>query len=452
MKKQDTPSFEKKENPLSAEEMDILRSRTKNIGDRSKIPPPEKKNQSKAVKLARKNKSAAMVISVIAVAFVLVVALLAVYLSESLGLNSKKNYTFTFGKEQVKEKYEDIVINDVLYVDMAKLASFSDMSVSGGADTRKYLVSEDHYLKFTNADEYAVINGAKVVIESPAIINTEKCLVPYQFISKAVSTGLSFKHDQRKNSVEIKRTTYTVDDKEFKEDITFSHEKFQIAQAIQSTVGVKYEYNTDVSNFLAYIDPEDATPYLLLVNPENPLDGSFVPENMSAIPSKYTGKETYMLVGCAERALTAMMQAMYADGISAVYVTSAYRSYTYQYNLFEGYVKNKISVGMSREAAEAEVLKTSARPGTSEHQSGLCVDFMTTSMTTLNNEDFERSRAFEWLSQNAYKYGYILRYPEEKKAEVFYDYESWHFRFVGREAATEIYFSGLCLEEYLALI
>jgi D-alanyl-D-alanine carboxypeptidase len=135
-----------------------------------------------------------------------------------------------------------------------------------------------------------------------------------------------------------------------------------------------------------------------------------------------------------------------------VYVTSADRSYAYQNNLFETYVKKYTSVGMSREAAEAEVLKTSARPGTSEHQSGLCVDFITTSMTSLNNEDFEGTRAFEWLSKNAYKYGYILRYPEGKKAEVFYDYESWHFRFVGREAAPQIYFSGLCLEEFLALI
>lgn len=452
MKKKDTSSFEEKETQLSAEEMNILRSRTKDIGDRSKIPPPEKKNQSKAVKLAKKNKSAAIVISVIAVAFIAVVALLAVYLSETLGLNSKKNYTFTFGKEEVKEKYGDIVINDVLYVDMAKLASFSDMSVSGGADTRKYLVSDEHYLKFTNGDEYAVINGAKVVLEAPAIINTDRCLVPYQFISKAVSTGLSFKHDQRKNTVEIDRTTYTVDGEKFKEDITFSYQKFQIVQAIQSTVGVRYEYNTDISKYLEYIDPEDASPYLLLVNPENPLDGSFVPQNMATVSSIYTGKEKYELVGCAERALTAMMQAMYADGINSVYVTSAYRSYAYQNNLFETYVKKYTSVGMSRETAEAEVLKTSARPGTSEHQSGLCVDFITTSMTSLNNEDFEGTRAFEWLSKNAYKYGYILRYPEGKKAEVFYDYESWHFRFVGREAATQIYFSGLCLEEFLALI
>lgn len=452
MKKKDTSSFEEKENSLSAEDMDMLRKRTKDIGDRSKIPPPEKKNQSKAVKLAKKNKSAAIIITVIAVAFVAVVALLSVYLYEALGVNNKKNYTFTFGKEEIKEKYSDIVVNDVLYVDMTELASFCDISVSGGADTRKYVVSDDHYLKFTSGDQYAVINGAKVVLEAPAIINTERCLVPYQFLSKAVSTGLSFKHDQRKHTVEIKRTTYTVDDKKFNEDITFSHEKFQIIQAIQSTVGVKFEYNTDVSGFLKYIDPEDATPYLLLVNPENPLDAGFVPQDMSTVSAIYTGKETYELVICAERALTAMMQDMYANGTNNVYVTSAYRSYTYQYNLFEGYVKKYTAAGMSREEAEAEVLKTSALPGTSEHQSGLCVDFITNSMKTLNNGDFERSKAFEWLSQNAYKYGYILRYPEGKKSEVFYDYESWHFRFVGREAATEIYFSGLCLEEYLALI
>lgn len=452
MKEKDNSFFEEKENPLSAEEMDLIRSRADDIGDRSIIPPPENKNEIKAIKLAKKNKSAAVVVSIIVVAFVTIVALLSVYLSETLGLNSKKNYTFTFGKEKIKEKYSEIVINDVLYIDMSKLASFGDMSVSGGADTRKYVISDEHYLKFTNGEEYAVINGAKVVLDSPAVISSERCLVPYQFISKAVSTGLSFKHDQRKNTVEIKRATYTVDDKKFNEDITFSYQKFEIVQAIQSTAGVKFEYNTDVSKFLEYIDPEDASPYLLLVNPENPLDGSFVPQNMSTISSIYTGKEKYELVYCAERALTAMMQDMYAEYPKAVYVTSAYRSYAYQTNLFENYIKRYTSAGMSREDAEKEVLKTSARPGTSEHQSGLCVDFIAHSMTNLNNDDFEKTKAFEWLQQNSYKYGFILRYPEGKKTEVFYDYESWHFRFVGRDAATEIYFSGLCLEEYLALI
>ena len=93
----------------------------------------------------------------------------------------------------------------------------------------------------------------------------------------------------------------------------------------------------------------------------------------------------------------------------------------------------------------------SARPGTSEHQTGLCVDFMTNTMTELDNS-FERSRAFEWLTENAYRFGFILRYPKDKEDVTGYNYESWHYRFVGRSAATVIHEKNETLEEYLETV
>ena len=65
---------------------------------------------------------------------------------------------------------------------------------------------------------------------------------------------------------------------------------------------------------------------------------------------------------------------------------------------------------------------------------------------------FEDTAAFEWLHDNAYKFGFILRYPKDKVSTTGYAYEPWHYRFVGREAATDIHFAGLCLEEYLELL
>ena len=67
------------------------------------------------------------------------------------------------------------------------------------------------------------------------------------------------------------------------------------------------------------------------------------------------------------------------------------------------------------------------------------------------DETFENTKAFEWLSQNAYKFGFIIRYPKDKVDTTGYKYEPWHYRFVGRTAAEEIYLSNLCLEEYLTL-
>ena len=132
-----------------------------------------------------------------------------------------------------------------------------------------------------------------------------------------------------------------------------------------------------------------------------------------------------------------------------LFVTSSYRSYEYQEMLYNRYVSDNISAGMSQAEAEAEASKTSARPGESEHQTGLCFDFIVASMGGSLDERFENTPAFEWLSKNAHHFGFILRYPEDKVAITGYDYEPWHYRFVGRTAAMEIYHDGLSLEEYL---
>jgi LAS superfamily LD-carboxypeptidase LdcB len=144
-----------------------------------------------------------------------------------------------------------------------------------------------------------------------------------------------------------------------------------------------------------------------------------------------------------------MMLEMEQAGVDDVFVTSSYRSYSYQKGLYEGYVNKHMAEGMSREDAEVAASRYSARAGESEHQTGLCLDFTTDSIGGSVDEDFEGTSAFAWLSQNAYRFGFILRYPADKVAVTEYDYEPWHYRFVGRAAATEIYFGSLCLEEYL---
>ena len=102
---------------------------------------------------------------------------------------------------------------------------------------------------------------------------------------------------------------------------------------------------------------------------------------------------------------------------------------------------------LSHEDAVKVVLSYSAAPGTSEHQSGLCVDFVTSNAGL--DRAFENTEAFAWLMENAYRFGFILRYPENKTDVTGYSYEPWHFRFVGREAATEMLLRNMTLEEFL---
>ena len=184
---------------------------------------------------------------------------------------------------------------------------------------------------------------------------------------------------------------------------------------------------------------------------------------------------TYELEARAAKALYAMLAEMKAAGISDVMVASAYRSYSYQiatYNRYvdeemshisqnarrlfgEDYIKmNYLDKGIYQlniEDAHIVVQSYSAVPGQSEHQTGLCLDFASGEEDEYLTEAFEDTKAFAWLSENAYKFGFILRYPKGMEHITGYTYEPWHYRFVGREAATDIYVGQMTLEQYLQL-
>ena len=131
-------------------------------------------------------------------------------------------------------------------------------------------------------------------------------------------------------------------------------------------------------------------------------------------------------------------------------VTSGWRSWAYQEQLFEDKVARVMSgTGLDRAAAEEAAADEVARPGTSEHQLGLAVDIISNAHPELNSAWAETEEA-EWLEAHCAEYGFILRYPPEKSEITGITWEPWHFRYVGEEAAVYIMENELCLEEYLA--
>ena len=115
------------------------------------------------------------------------------------------------------------------------------------------------------------------------------------------------------------------------------------------------------------------------------------------------------------------------------------------------YVEDEMESGLSYDAAVQKVMTYSSEPGKSEHQTGLCVDFTTKSIGGVVDDNFETTAVFSWLKNNAWKYGFILRYAEDKEEITGYTYESWHYRFVGVEKASIIHQTGICYEEYLEI-
>lgn len=123
-------------------------------------------------------------------------------------------------------------------------------------------------------------------------------------------------------------------------------------------------------------------------------------------------------------------------------VREGYRTAEEQQEILDDKIQSYINQGYSQVKAERTAKEWVALPGTSEHQLGIAVD-INADKSKCSNED-----VYEWLAENAYKYGFVLRYPPGKQKITGTSYEPWHYRYVGEEAAKEIYEREICLEEY----
>ena len=172
----------------------------------------------------------------------------------------------------------------------------------------------------------------------------------------------------------------------------------------------------------------------ILVNKYNYLSENYIPNNLETISKQYA-LENMQLVNYAKDAFEEMAKAAKRENLSII-AMSTYRSYEYQINLYNKYVKLD-----GKEKADTY----SGRAGYSEHQTGLAVDVYNGKESYTN---FEITEEFKWMQENAYKYGFILRFPKDKTKETGYDYESWHYRYVGKDIANYIHKNKISYEEY----
>ena len=180
------------------------------------------------------------------------------------------------------------------------------------------------------------------------------------------------------------------------------------------------------------VDSASRSRNILLVNEENPLSPDYVPEDLVNLYEmrhsfRLASSEIYMTREAYEP-MQEMFFAAEQDNVNGFIITSGYRSYERQQEVY-----------MESEPGYAQ------KPGASEHQTGLCFD-----VTAQNSgEGFETTEQYAWLRKNAYKYGFIQRYPANKSHITGIEHEPWHYRYVGVAAAEYIHKNGLTLEEYL---
>ena len=175
---------------------------------------------------------------------------------------------------------------------------------------------------------------------------------------------------------------------------------------------------------------------LILVNKFNYLVEGYAPEDLVDMGLQYafSGKQIKEEVYASFKGL---VKAAKKEGLTIV-ANSTFRTYDYQENLYNRYKNNN-----GKEFAESYA----ARAGYSEHQTGLAIDVSTLNSTM---DNFEETEEFTWLQDHAHEYGFILRYPKEKEFITGYNYESWHYRYVGEEVAEEIKELGITFDEYYA--
>lgn len=188
--------------------------------------------------------------------------------------------------------------------------------------------------------------------------------------------------------------------------------------------------------------PSKDDPLLLLVSRAQPLAEDYAPEltQLHDWP--------YFVATAAYEPLKQMLAAGRAEGLSFT-VASAYRSTDSQRQLFDEDVEARVSEGMTEDEAREETARWTMPPGCSEHETGLAVDIVATDNQRLDDTQ-EQTPETIWLHENCWRFGFILRYPAGKEDVTGIDYESWHYRYVGIEAARYLTEQQLTLDEFWA--
>lgn len=192
-----------------------------------------------------------------------------------------------------------------------------------------------------------------------------------------------------------------------------------------------------------YEDTEKANTTLdttLLVNKHYLLDKDYIPDDLVNVSQNYAWGEvgSQKVREIAYNAFLDMWNAANEEGYYLM-INSSYRSYEDQEIVYNNY-KNS--------SGERFADSIAARPGSSEHQTGLALDIF--SKTNTNKNTFSQTDEAKWLKENAHNFGFILRYPEDKVDITGYSFESWHYRYVGKDIATYIYENDITYEEYYA--
>ena len=359
--------------------------------------------------------------------------------------NAQSDFLIEFNGQNTD--YISFIYNNVQYVPVRKIFEKMGATVFYRArDNQILILTRDGDMIYHIAGEHNItVNGVQKICENPSVLIHNETYIPVDMVS---ATGVINEIWCDSQQLHIQKNMLTSDNHKLVKDVldlcsanNFYPERFQryikyhaqmpdynICDVINLVnIGLDYPFYENVTTI------EHPCELLVLVNKYNQLPTEFSQNNLVNMSREHTindGKE-YLLADVAYEKYVQMSDAAWQEGIS-MKVVSAYRTEEYQRRLY------------NKRSGNVYVDNYTARPGFSEHQTGLAIDINSTSIT------FEYSSAFKWLQKHAHEYGFILRYPKGKEWITGYSYEPWHYRFVGTDAAKIIYEEGITYEEFYA--
>lgn len=322
------------------------------------------------------------------------------------------------------------------------VTAFKDKSLNTSILSKKYsktlenIINTEYFNpKYTN--EYLDIN----YLDKQNYLSNINSLLSLGYTSNDINTIYSKLNDNSinfiLNNTYIKDLTSIISISYFKEDYLERYIKYLSSNTLERETAITYvNIGLDNDYYTNVVDITNQDDLLVLVNKYHKLSNNYAPSDLETINSKYQwlGRSN-QLRHDAKIAFEEMCEAATKDNIY-IYAGSGYRSYATQKALYNRYVNQD---GFA--AAETY----SARASYSEHQTGLAMDIA-------NKSGFisKGDKEYEWLVNNSYKYGFILRYPEGKEKITGYMYEEWHYRYLEKDVAKDVYNSKLTYDEYLA--
>lgn len=395
----------------------------------------------------------------------------------------EQKITYTYGGETIRKvDFDTAYVDGTYYFCFQDLADYLHMAETGSAAERRFLFADtetltdsrgegdEEYVTFPDGIAIAVVNGQQVPLDGANRLIGEEVWVSVDFVAD-VMENLSLTVEDGTIALGKLVDTETTEEEAANKVLLYLDPSFRMkaAEPIESVPEedaflpsnltdddgesdmelANLTFVNDLSAYEKYMAPENRDGYLDLVNPTNPLSSDYAPTDLVDVAATAKGRTTQKLRQIAAKSLEALLLEMNSAGATGMQVNSGYRTYSYQSMLFATYTTSEMekNPNLSREEAEAIVLTYSMRAGTSEHQTGLAVDM---AIDESFSTDFQYTEQYQWLAENAWKFGFILRFPEDKTDITGVQFEPWHWRFVGRYHAKKIHDSALCLEEYIA--